>query len=201
VLRITASASRFYGRGVDPEAIAYLTKQFSIPPIEGGRSDEPYDLGELHPAKKLTLKVGDRAPAIEAKTLDGKPFTLAGLKGKFVLLDFWATWCGPCIAELPVLEDVFKEFGAKENFALVSLSLDEEIAEPQKFVNERNSPWIQVFLGQNSPITEAYHVETIPASILIDPEGKIVAEGLRGFRIGSAVERALSPPAKPNQGP
>ena len=130
---------------------------------------------------------------IEATTLDGKPLTLEDFKGKYVLLDFWATWCGPCIAEIPQLQAVHDAFGKDERFAILSLSVDEKIDEPRKFQEKRKLPWSQGFLGGgiHGPTPGRFGVRAIPAFVLVGPDGKIVARGMRGEEIKKAVEKAL----------
>jgi peroxiredoxin len=141
-----------------------------------------------------SLKIGDVAPEFAVKTLDGTPLALKDYRGKYVLLDFWATWCGPCIEELRYLRDVFKEFGADSKFAMISLSLDNSAADVSQFLKGKNQPWSQAFLGAwaQDPVTKAYGIESIPAVLLVDPDGKIIARDLRGEAIARAVADALS---------
>ncbi|MFO0951704.1 MAG: carboxypeptidase regulatory-like domain-containing protein [Isosphaeraceae bacterium] len=141
----------------------------------------------------VVLKVGAVAPKVEAETIQGKKFSLQELRGKFVLLDFWATWCGPCVAELPNLHSVHEAFGDHPKFVMVSLSLDDSKEVVSKFLKDRDEPWTQVFLGDwtTDPVTKAYGVEGIPSIFLIDPDGKIVARDLRGTGIKAAVAKAL----------
>ena len=170
---------------------------------------EPTDLGTLqlgayHPkwpsyAEEMSSFTrtapgpGAIAPPIEATTLDGKPLKLADYKGKYVLLDFWATWCGPCIAEIPQLQTVHDAFAKDGKFAILSLSVDEKIDEPKKFQEKRNLPWTQAFLGGGiqGPTPGTFGVRAIPAFVLVGPDGKIVSRGMRGDDIKKEVEKAL----------
>jgi thiol-disulfide isomerase/thioredoxin len=139
---------------------------------------------------------GKVAPPIEATALDGKPLTLGDFKGKYVLLDFWATWCGPCIGEIPQLQAVQDAFGKDERFAILSLSVDETIEEPKKFQEKRALPWSQAFLGAgiHGPTPGTYGIRAIPALVLVGPDGKIVARGMRGDDIKKEVAKALAKP-------
>jgi thiol-disulfide isomerase/thioredoxin len=188
--------------GRDPALGAF---QFTKSPLRrvGNESLWALDDGELLVVQRVLgalaraeLKDGDPAPAFSATTLDGKPLKLDDYRGKYVLLDFWATWCGPCIAEFPHLEAIHKEFGHDERFAMLSLSLDDEIATPRKFLKSRDLPWPQVVLGapSESRVAQAYHAEVIPLIILVGPDGRIVAQDLRGDSIRAAVAKALKKP-------
>jgi thiol-disulfide isomerase/thioredoxin len=114
-----------------------------------------------------------------------------------VLLDFWATWCGPCIGEIPQLQSIHEAFGKDERFAILSLSVDEKIEEPRKFQEKRKLPWSQAFLGSgiHGPIPGKFGVVAIPAFVLIGPDGRIVDRGMRGADIQKAVAKVLA--AKP----
>jgi thiol-disulfide isomerase/thioredoxin len=151
------------------------------------------DLGSLDLTIKKLLRTDDMAPPFEVKTLDGAPLRLADFHGKYVLLDFWATWCGPCVGETPFLKAAYKQFGANDHFAMVSLSLDDTAAAPADFARKNEIKWIQGFLGKwsESKVTPLYGVEGIPSIFLIGPDGKIVARDLRGEAIKEAVGNAL----------
>jgi beta-lactamase regulating signal transducer with metallopeptidase domain/peroxiredoxin/protocatechuate 3,4-dioxygenase beta subunit len=195
-LQLTYSADPIYGMGTAPNRIAHATKQFTIPEIPAGRSDEPFDLGVLRPGLKQTLRVGQPAPAFEVETLDGRRVKLADFRGKYLLLDFWATWCGPCVAEIPELKALHDRFGKDPRFAMLSLSLDAEKDAPRKFVAEKGLTWTQGFLGEWAAggVTDAYHVEAIPATFLIGPDGTIKSIGLRGGTIAGTVGQLLQQP-------
>ena len=172
--------------------IAAYTHSFSV---SGGPADAPLDLGVLQPIEQggQPLKVGDIAPEFAIKTLDGRDLKPASVRGKFVLLDFWATWCRPCIAEIPNLEAVHKAFGGDPRFVMVSLSLDERPEDAKSFVKSKNLNWHQAVVGPESPVATAYGATAIPATFLIGPDGKILATDLRGENINAAIAEALNP--------
>ena len=141
------------------------------------------------------VEVGDPAPPRAATSFDGKPLRLEDYRGKYVLLDFWATWCTPCLAEIPHLKEVFEAYGKEGRIAMIGLSLDEEVEAPRKLVAGRGIPWVQVHIGETSgsPIARAFGVQSIPATFLIGPDGKVVARGMRGKQIEEVVAKALAP--------
>lgn len=170
-----------------------INRKVEVPEMPEGRSDEPLDLGEIELDMLKRVNIGDAAPGFEAPTLDGGKITLDDFRGKFVLLDFWATWCGPCIAETPNLKDTFEAFGEGGKFAMIGLSLDDNAEAPRKYVEENALGWIQVFLGSFSEteVPSDYGVFAIPSIWLIGPDGKVVAKNLRGAGIKQAIAEAL----------
>ncbi len=139
------------------------------------------------------LAVGSKFPDFDEKDLDGKPLSIARFKGKVVLVDFWATWCGPCIAELPNVLKAYEKHHGK-GFEIVGISLDSDRAKLDKFITDRKLTWPQYFDGKGwqTKLAGAYGVNSIPATYLLDGEGNIIAKNLRGAALEEAVAKALA---------
>jgi thiol-disulfide isomerase/thioredoxin len=118
------------------------------------------------------LHIADPAPAISATTIDGKSFRLSAFHGQWTIVSFWATWCAPCVEELPKLQSIHKKF---PHVAFVSMSFDDEAADVRKFLDQNHYDWPQVFLGpmQKSRAAEQWGVQVVPAMFLLDPNGNI----------------------------
>jgi len=186
---------RFWGQPGEARIQGHCKQTVEVKPIPSGRSDASLDVGTLELKVEVNgqhqVAVGEAAPDFNIKTLDGKPLRLADLKGKFVLLDFWATWCGPCLEQEPHLLAAYDSFGNDDRFAIVSLSLDEKTESPRDHVTKHGLKWLQGFLGQGSSVTEQYGVSSIPQILLVGPDGKVVAKDLGGPGIKAAVSQAL----------
>ena len=125
--------------------------------------------------------VGTKAPDFTATTIDSKTASLSSFKGKYVLLDFWASWCGPCREENPNVVKAYQQFKNK-NFTILSFSLDDSKDAWQRAVARDSLTWTQVsdLKGWQSPIAAQYGIQAIPSNVLIDPDGKIIGKDLRG---------------------
>ncbi len=161
--------------------------------MAGGRSDQPLALGDLVLEVVKRLKVGDVAPDFEIKTVDGRPLKLADFRGKYVLLDFWATWCGPCIVELPQMKSIYDRFKDEARFAMISLSADNDVQTAKKCIEENELKWHQGFIGRSSKVQSDYCVSGIPSIFLVGPDGKVVAKDLRDQAIVTELEKVLGP--------
>lgn len=130
---------------------------------------------ELYPAGK----VGSAVTEFTVKDNDGKEVTLASLREgkKYVLIDFWASWCNPCRKEIPNLKNLYKLYGDK-GFQIVSISIDKKKAEWEKALEEEQLPWPN-FLDETG-VADLYKVRFVPTMYLIDAQGTLVGENLRG---------------------
>lgn len=145
-------------------------------------------------AKKVqdSLVAGASFPDFDEKDINGKPLSIAKFKGKIVLVDFWATWCGPCVAELPNVLEAYKKYHDK-GFEVIGISLDKDEAKFKAFIAEKGMSWPHYFdgLGWGSKLGQKYSIESIPATYLLDREGKIIAKGLRGPALLAELEKQL----------
>jgi thiol-disulfide isomerase/thioredoxin len=157
-------------------------------------------VGALLLSGYLTVEApASSGPVVElaGPTLGGGRFDLAEQRGRVVLVDFWATWCQPCIAELPVLRALERQYRA-DGLRVVSVNLDEQRTNLERFQKKDPLPWPQIFFDgpttrgwKQNPLRQQYEVTSIPFVLVVDREGRVAAKGVRGPDIEKAVRRAL----------
>ena len=141
-----------------------------------------YNEMEPQEAREILNKFPEQMQKTQILTAIAKSIAALIGPGKWVLIDFWATWCSPCRGELPYLKEAFKEFGPK-GFNIYGVSLDNDAESWKEFLVKEEMTWpnvIAVTDGKSAPIVEEYGIRSIPTNFLISPEGKIVAKDLRG---------------------
>ena len=130
------------------------------------------DLNNLY-AQTQKLQPGKPSPDFAFKDINGKTITLKSLRGKYVYIDVWATWCGPCCKEIPHLEKLMEEF-ENENIHFVSISIDRNQKAWRDMIDQKKMKGIQLHIGNNKDFEKDYMISMIPRFILLDPQGNIV---------------------------
>ncbi len=137
-------------------------------------------------------QVGAIAPEISMAGVDGENINLSSLRGKYVLIDFWASWCKPCRIENPNVVRMYNEYKDKD-FEIFGVSLDEERNKWLQAIEEDNIEWVQVsdLRGWNNEAAQTFNVNSIPETVLLDPDGEIIARGLRGRELEEKLAEIL----------
>jgi thiol-disulfide isomerase/thioredoxin len=138
------------------------------------------------------LPPGTPCPEILLKTPGGETLSLASLRGKIVLVDFWASWCAPCRRENPHIVEIYEKYKGKD-FEIFGVSLDENVSAWKNAIEKDGITWLQVsdLKRWESQVVKDFHIDAIPYSILIDRQGKIIAKGLRNDELEIKIMEAL----------
>jgi peroxiredoxin len=182
----------------DPDKAAETFKQIKrdFPLTKAGQNmDQMIDSVQTTIVKeriRRSLVEGAKFPDFSEKDVNGQPLSVANFKGKVVLIDFWATWCPPCMIELPGLLKVYEQYHS-QGLEIIGVSLDEDPQKLQQFLRQSNIPWPQYCDGKqyDNKLAEKCGVWFVPTSYLLDGEGKIIAKDLRETALTQAIARAL----------
>jgi thiol-disulfide isomerase/thioredoxin len=165
--------------------------------IKGLSDDRLADLVEMLEGRIRRLELLGGSMEVAGSTIQGQPFNLDTYKGKVVLVDFWATWCGPCRAELPHVKELYEAYHDK-GFEVVGISLDSDRAQLEEFLQTEKIAWVTLFdekaeSGWDNPIATKYGVNAIPTAILVNQQGKVVSLEARGPELTEKLKELLGP--------
>ena len=163
--------------------------QMLSPRIRATKDGKEYG---IHLEKLSHLMIGGTLQDFSAKTVDGKTVKLTDLRGKYVLVDFWASWCIPCRAEFPYLKKAYSRFKSK-NFEIIGYSIDDDKSLWVSALENDDVPWMNVsnLKGYQDPTAVQYAIKAVPSNFLIGPDGKVIAVNLRGELVEQKLEQLI----------
>jgi len=127
------------------------------------------------------ISAGDRAANFSLDSLDGHKVSLEALRGKVVFLNVWATWCGPCLEEMPSMETLFDEFKTRNDFVMLAVSQDTKGRDAVQSYVRKNGYHFTILLDPDNKVSETYDVSGVPETFIIDRTGRIVAHHMGAF--------------------
>lgn len=175
----------------DKDCSARLFQPFSF----NGNSYNLYEMDPmgdyiiLEKSDVPVVQVGFQSPDFDSITIDSKRFKLSEYRGKFVLIEFWGTWCGPCIGETPFLKEAYAQFN-KKGFEIVGIGVHDDLDRIKTYIQENKIGWTQIYQKSNE-IVKLYQVDGFPSAFLVNTEGVLVNKGseLRGENLKSTLEQ------------
>ena len=195
---LLAKASLYYDLFGDTSKCVALIKQLKadFPETAPGKQADIIlkNFARQEDAKKIqaSLVVGAAFPGFTDADVAGKPLSLDAYRGKVVLVDFWATWCGPCVAELPNVLETYRTYHAR-GFEIIGISLDKDLNVLTTFIKDHNMSWQQYFDGRGweNKLVAKYGIRSIPTTFLLDGKGRIVAKDLHGNALATELAKLL----------
>jgi peroxiredoxin len=183
-------------KSVIEKRVEHLTKKFpkhkGVQDIILAYNKFLTEMNKPKPTQPVKPVVGNFAPDFTMNDTEGKPISLSQYKGQYILVDFWASWCGPCRGENPNVVAAYKKYKNK-NFTVLGVSLDEDKDAWVKAIQKDGLTWkhISDLKGWQSAVVPVYGIEGIPYNVLLDPEGKILATELREKDLDAFLSKTL----------
>jgi thiol-disulfide isomerase/thioredoxin len=179
------------------EQLAALAYKSFGPLFAKSSNEQVKSMGESFAGTLRRLSLLGHPMEINGTLLSGKPFDQKALAGKVVLVDFWATWCGPCVAEIPNVLEQYEKYH-DQGFEVVGVSLDEDREALEKFVAEQKIPWPILYEkpegeGWRHPLATFYGISGIPTVILIGRDGNVITLNARGEKLGEELAKIFKP--------
>ncbi len=187
---------RSFTKGEFESSLADLLKKYpgnvTVTGLKQVYDQQMAQMATQSPQPDANSWVGKPAPELSLPDTKGHSVSLASFKGKYVLVDFWASWCGPCRAENPNVVKAYEEFKGK-NFAILGVSLDKEKDAWQEAIHADNLAWTQVsdLKFWSSKAVDIFKFDGIPFNVLIDPQGTVIAQSLRGDDLENKLKEVL----------
>jgi thiol-disulfide isomerase/thioredoxin len=148
---------------------------------------------KLARSEEAPLELVGKALELSGSTALGPPLDWASYRGKVVLVDFWATWCGPCLREMPRLKAIYSQF-REQGFDVVGISLDRDLDAVDKFLQEHEIAWTNVLGEETQQLAKKYGVRGIPTMLLVDREGKVIAIAHQVEKLEDKIKEAIEKP-------
>lgn len=156
----------------------FIFALFSIVLVQCKKEEEKIEIGtvtERSPEEVATIK--EYAPAFDLNSIEGNNISLADMKGKYLFVDIWATWCGPCLQQLPAMKELEEKYaGQNIEFVSISVDRDEDKAKWAKMIEVREMGGTQLFAGKQTTFSRDYAVSSIPKFLIIGKDGEIINE-------------------------
>ena len=168
--------------------------------LKASKDEQLASLGALLEGAARRIDLVGKPMKVDGRPMDGKPFDWQAYTGKVVLVDFWATWCKPCRAELPNVKRAYREYHSR-GFDVVGISIDDDAEALHDFLADEKLPWVTLHDTSKAaegehPLASYYGVMGIPTVILVGKDGKVVSLNARGEELWEQLEKLLGPAAK-----
>ena len=200
---------KFHISGLEPGAYDFAVNLYGttqgclVHPIATGvvhftvkPGEKHLDLGKVSIPSITLPKVGDLAADFEFTEPNGRKSSVAAVRGNYVLIDFWATWCGPCVAKVDEVERLRNQFAGDHPLIVIGANLDADTARAREFLKSKPLPWQHALLGDwaSTDVPRRYAISNVPAYVLIDPQGRILANEFSLDTIESKLKTLVAKP-------